>query len=113
MAPRWDRLATDEVNGYEDTLRRFLGTHLGIGESFLAKVIEETKGKAERDKFVAAVKGQGFDFVEGFEVKIETDDAGKTTVRISYEKPKDDKQPGFKYDEIVPQEVIERMILPE
>jgi len=113
MAPRWDKLAMDEAKGYEDTLRRFLGTHLGIGESFLAKVIEETKGKTERDKFVAAVNGHGFDFVEGFEVKIETDDVGKTTVRISYEKQKDDKQPGFKFDEIVPQEVIERMILPK
>ena len=115
-APRWDKLANDPSKHYEDTLRRYLGTHQGIGESFIAKLIEETKGiegPEGRNAFVSALDNKGFGFVEGFNVRIETDNAGKRTVRISYEKPADAKQPGFKFDEVVPEEVIQRMILSE
>ena len=115
-APRWAELANDPSKHYEDTLRRYLGTHQVIGESFMAKLIEETKGiegSGGRNAFVAALDNKGFGFVEGFSVRIETDDAGKRTVRISYEKPADAKQPGFKFDEVVPEEVIQRMILSE
>jgi hypothetical protein len=115
-APRWDKLVNEPGKHYEDTLRRFMGTHQGIAESFMAKLIEETKGidgSEGRDAFVAALDNKGFGFVEGFNVRIETDNAGKRTVRISYEKPADAKQPGFKFDEIVPEEVLQKMILSE
>jgi len=53
-----------------------LGSHLSVTESFLAKIIENTKGVAERDSFVAALGNQGFGFVEGYDVKIEKDESG-------------------------------------
>ncbi|MBI3685434.1 histidine phosphatase family protein [Candidatus Azambacteria bacterium] len=112
VAPRWDKLAQDESKKHEDTLKRFLGTHQGIGESFLAKVIEETKGKAERDAFVSALNNQGFDFAEGFDVEIQTSTGENQKVRISFKKEKDGETI-FEYDEIVPKEMIESLILSE
>lgn len=109
IAPRWDTLAQDNDKNYEDTLKRFLGTHQGIGESFLAKVIEQTKGSAERDAFVSALGNQGFDFAEGFDVKIETTNDETQNIYISFKKERDGKVL-FEYDEIVPMEVIEGFI---
>ncbi len=109
IAPRWDKLAQDKDKNYKDTLKRFLGTHQGIGESFLAKIIEQTKGKAERDAFVSALGNQGFDFAEGFDVKIETIDDKTQNIHVSFKKEKDG-QVIFEYDEIVPEEVIESFI---
>src|SRR3989344_9312396 len=42
IAPRFNELAQDKDKNYEDTMKRFLGSHQGVLESFLAKVIEET-----------------------------------------------------------------------
>lgn len=109
VASRWDDLVQDKDKNYDKILKRFLGTHQGIGESFLAKIIEQTKGEAERDAFVLALNNQGFDFTEGFDVKIETTDDKTQNIRISFKKEKDG-QNIFEYDEIVPREVIESLI---
>ncbi len=110
IAPRFDKLAQDEKKTVEDTMKRFLGTHQGIGESFLAKVIEKTKGVAMRDAFVSALNNQGFGYAEGFDVQIETIDGKKQSVRISFKKEKDGKTL-FEFNETVPKELIEEMIL--
>ena len=112
IAPRWDKLAQDENKNYEDTLKRFLGTHQGIGESFLAKVIEKTKGEAERNTFVSSLNNQGFDFAEGFDVKIETVGDKDQNIHISFKKEKDGKVL-FEYDEIVSADIIDSLILTE
>lgn len=110
IAPRWDNLAQDENKSYGDTLKRFFSTHQGIAESFLAKIIEQTKGKEERDAFVTALGNKGFDYAEGFNVEISTVGGKEQRVRISYKKEKDGKTL-FAYDEIVPKEKIEGLIL--
>lgn len=110
IAPRWDKLAQDESKDYKDTLKRFFGTHQGIGESFLAKIIEQTKGKVERDAFVSVLGNQGFDFAEGFDVKIETVDDKTQNIHILFKKEKEG-QIVFEYDEIVPREIIEGFIM--
>lgn len=112
VAERWDKLAQDESKNYEDTLKRFLGTHQGVAESFLAKVIEKTKGEVERDAFVRALNNQGFDFVEGFEVEIDTIDGQEQKIRISFKKEKDRKVL-YSYNEIISSEVIDSLILEE
>lgn len=112
IAERWDELAQDESKNYEDTLKRFFGTHQGVAESFLAKIIEQTKGKGERDVFISALNNQGFDFVEGFEVEIDTIDGQEQKIRISFKKEKDGEVL-YEYSEIVPSEIIDNMILKE
>lgn len=109
IAPRWNELVQDESKKYKDTLKRFLCTHQGVAESFLMKIIEKTKGKAERDVLAAALNNQGFDYTEGFDVEIENNIEGKQEVRIIFKKEKDGKV-AFEYDEIVPIEIIENLI---
>ncbi|MEI6650108.1 MAG: hypothetical protein WCL23_01590 [Candidatus Moraniibacteriota bacterium] len=77
----WDQLVAQdafrvasgkESKGYTETLERFFGSHQGIGESFLAKLIETTKGVEERNAFVESLGNVGFGDVEGFTVDIMT-----------------------------------------
>lgn len=110
IAKRWDELVQDEKKDYEDTLKRFMGTHQGVAESFLAKIIEKTKGKSERDLFVSILNNQGFDYAEGFDVKIETIDGNDQQVRISFKKEKDGEVV-FAYNEIVSKEILDSLIL--
>ena len=110
IAKRWDELVQDEKKDYEDTLKRFMGTHQGVAESFLAKIIEKTKGKSERDLFVSILNNQGFDYAEGFGVKIETIDGNDQQVRISFKKEKDGEVV-FAYNEIVSKEILDSLIL--
>ena len=46
IAPRWNKTAESNKDEYPDaSMKRFLSSHTGVLESFLAKVIEETKDK--------------------------------------------------------------------
>jgi len=111
IAPRFDELVKDKGNGYGDTLKRFLCTHLGIAESFLAKIIEKTKGNGERDRFVSVLNNQGFDFTEGFDVNIETMNGDSQQIHISFNKIKDGETI-FEYNEVVPKRIIDILIHP-
>lgn len=110
IAGRWDKLVQDESKNYKDTLRRLFGTHQGVAESFLAKIIEQTRGKSERDVFVSALGNQGFDFAEGFRIQIDTIDGQGQKLRISFKKEKEGEKV-YEYDEIVPREVIDNLVL--
>lgn len=50
-------------------LERYLGTHSGITEFFLAKIIEKTEGLEKRDEFIKFL-GNGFKETEGMKVEI-------------------------------------------
>jgi broad specificity phosphatase PhoE len=86
VGDRWYELVNDEQKHYEETMERFLGSHGGVTESFLLKVIEKIKGVAERDRFVSII-GNQFDFLEGFDVEVvkRTKDEDPV-VRIKYTK---------------------------
>lgn len=106
IAPRFDKLAHDEEKEYENVMYRFMGTHQGVGECFLSKIIEKTKGVSERDRFVEVIEHGGFDFSEGFKVDITTPSGGTSpTVRISYAKDIGNEDV-FEFDEEVPLETI-------
>jgi len=105
IAPRWDVLVRDDQKKYSDTLKRFLSTHQGIGESFLAKVIEKTHGIETRDAFVAALDNQGFEFAEGFQVQLKNTSQGTLEIEVSFRKEKDGKT-SFEYNGVVSQDII-------
>lgn len=109
IAPRFDALVADPKKTYADTMERFLGTHQGVAESFLAKVIEKTKGIAERDRFVVALGNTGFGFTEGFGVDIQTFKDGKRTIHLSFKK-ENSEGGDFVFDEDVPMEVVDTIV---
>lgn len=111
IAPRWDELVNDKEKHYEPVMERFFGTHQSIQESFLAKLIEMMKGVEERDKFIRLVKNKGFDYAEGFEVEIVTKE-GETqpSIHINYKKDGEAMEDNFVFDEILPLEILEKII---
>ncbi|MEY2664611.1 MAG: hypothetical protein RIT04_419 [Candidatus Parcubacteria bacterium] len=110
VAPRWNDLVKDEQKGYEPILERFLGTHQSMQESFLAKLLEVTKGTEERDRFAQVIGGKGFGYSEGFEVEIVTKEGDPTpSVRITYKKEGKTPETSFDFDETVSLETIEEI----
>jgi len=61
---------TNKYESQGNQLERYLGTHQGVMESFVAKVLEKTKGTEERDRFFAAVGAAGFAETQGVKVEI-------------------------------------------
>jgi broad specificity phosphatase PhoE len=114
ISKKWDKLVQDDKKEYSDTLERFFGTHQGVNESFLAKVIEVTKGIEYRNKFVEVLNNQGFDTTEGFDVHILNNGTDEPVVHIYYKKEigeNNDKKLLFEFDEEVSRDVIESLIL--
>jgi broad specificity phosphatase PhoE len=110
VADRWHELVNDEKKQYEEMMERFLGSHGGVTESFLLKVVEKTKGVAERDKLLTVI-GNQFDFLEGFDVEVVKGAKDeKPSVRVKYEKKDTKGGEPYKFDEVVPIEVIEEII---
>lgn len=109
IAPRFDALVVDPKKTYADTMERFLGTHQGVAESFLAKVIEKTKGATERDRFVAALGEEGFDFAEGFSMDIRSFANRERKLHLTFKKEKEDGE-GFVFDEDVPMAVVDEIV---
>ncbi len=111
VADRWYELVNDEKKQYEATLERFLGSHGGVTESFLLKVVEKIKGKDERDRLLSVI-GNQFDFLEGFDVQIDKKGSGDTpAIRIKYKKSDKEGKEIFNFDEEVSAEVLKQIIL--
>jgi broad specificity phosphatase PhoE len=108
-ADAWGKLLDDQPDKYDSNkLERFLGTHQGVSESFLAKVIEKTKGVAERDRLVEVLNQRGFDYNEGFEVDIKGSGDNKT-VRIAYRKELPSGEI-YSFNEELPNEVLDEIV---
>lgn len=84
IAPRWQKLVSDESKNYTDTLERYMGTHASIGEAFLAKVIEVTEGLEARNDFINKYPN-GFTYLQGFEVEILKNNEENIPVKILFE----------------------------
>ncbi len=109
VAPRWDDLVNDEAKKYEPTMSRFFATHQGMQESFLAKVIELSKGIEERDRFIQAIENKGFDYAEGFEAEITTKDTSEPVVHISFKKEGQIPESTFEFDENISINILEKI----
>jgi len=92
ISDRWDNLVQNSQKNYDDTLERYFGTHLSVGECFLARVIEETEGKERRDEFIQALNNQGFDYNEGFDLEILKQNEARPIVHIFFKKELDDQK---------------------
>jgi len=108
---RWDELVKEKK--YQPTLERYLGSHMGVTESFLAKVIEKTKGIEERNKFVQVLNNQGFDFVEGFKVEILNRPGGdleNPEIMVTYQKKDKEGKVIFDFQKKIDKELVEEII---
>lgn len=107
-AGRFDELV--QAGGYDDTMRRFLGTHLLVGESFLARLLEKARGPEERDRFIKTI-GNGFNFVEGFQIEIDTPTVGgEPVVNLHYQgAPRPDVEP-YEVELSLTKELLQEMV---
>jgi hypothetical protein len=108
IAPRFDSLVREK--GYNDEMKRFFGSHQGVLESFLAKVIEKTKGREELVQFVKAVNNQGFGFGVGFKIEIVNQEDEAPVIKISYEKQGESPDSSFAFNEEISRSLIKNII---
>ena len=106
ISPRWSGIVNDKSEKYTPVLERYLGTHQGMQESFIAKLLEKTDGVAARDAFVASLGNVGFDYIEGFEVKISTNPNGEISVDASYKS----KDPKISFNKRIPKALIAEIV---
>lgn len=112
VAKNFDKLyqSTVEEERATNELQRFFGSHQGVTESFLAKVIEKVKGIHERDRFVKILGNQGFDFSEGFQIEVlHTDGSDDPKINICFKKEKGGEV--FEFNEEVSLEDVKELII--
>ncbi|MCX6744471.1 MAG: hypothetical protein NTX82_03025 [Candidatus Parcubacteria bacterium] len=109
VAPRWDKLVADDKNKYTKIMERYLGSHQGITEMFLAKVIELIKGVEERNLFQIALNNEGFGFVEGYQVQIINKAGEKSKVYVFYKK-EDDGKIVYQFNQEITPQILDQII---
>ena len=111
ILPRWSELVTEKPDQYNKVLERFMGTHQGIGESFLAKIIELTEGEERRNQFVKSLSGKGFDFVEGFKVYVADQNKQQPKLMIEYKHTdKEDQSNNFEFIRVINYLLLDEII---
>ena len=80
----FNRIASqkEDYEEFGNQLERYLTTHQGVVEGFLAKVLEEKEGVEKRDEFIKAVGG-GFKELHGIHVEI-VNNGSEQKIRIDY-----------------------------
>lgn len=106
VSGQWDKLV--KKGKYEDSkLERFLGSHGGVVESFLLKVIEKTKGIRERDRLLNIMPHQ-FEYTEG--IKITIKNRGQTIHVLFKKENANNPKENFIFDEDISLEIIDEII---
>jgi len=106
----FDKLVEEKGSDFGNKMERFLGSHSGVLESFLIRVIEKTRGAEEAEKFAQAVP-EGFDFSEGFSAKITTKTKGsEPTIQIKYNRKDADSKDVYDFAENVPLSVVQEIM---
>jgi len=109
IAPSWNKLVENKDKKYNDTLERYLSTHQGICESFLAKVIEKTEGIEEKNKFITSIGSQGFDYAEGFDIEIKINNTDDPIIEVKFKKDLKDGS-GYSFKNKISRSLIEEII---
>lgn len=60
---------TEKYEEFGNQLERYFGTHQGIVELFMAKVIEKKEGIEKRNEYISSI-GEGFAHTEGIRIEI-------------------------------------------
>ncbi|MFA6553863.1 MAG: hypothetical protein WCT27_05575, partial [Patescibacteria group bacterium] len=114
VAGNFDKIISDDSKReeYGKVLERFLGSHAGVVDAFLTKLVERIKGPAERDKLVEILgHGAGFDTGEGFDVEIDNlPGQSEPQVRVKYSKQDKEGKDLFEFDEIIPQDLLKQLV---
>ncbi|MEI7621627.1 MAG: hypothetical protein WCJ51_03750 [Candidatus Moraniibacteriota bacterium] len=99
------------VKKYDKVLQRLLPNHMGVGECFLAKVIELAEGTEKRNEFVEILKKDGFDYVEYFKVFIveHKNDGQKVFVEYRH-KNKETGEQDFEFVQGIEPSLIENIL---
>lgn len=87
LLPRWEEIvATDpkRLTKAQKELQRFFGSHQGVTESFLMKLIEKTEGAAGVEAFIGSLQdSNGFNVSEGFSIEI-TEDGERPMLTVTF-----------------------------
>ena len=105
------RLSTSIKNNENKDLNfeRFLGTHGGVVESFLLKVIEKVKGVEERNRLLDFMPNQ-FDYTEGIDITLANEGSNQTMHILFKKEDKKNREKNFVFDEDIPLTVIDDII---
>lgn len=108
-SPRWNKLVNDPEKNYEENLDRFFGSHQGVIESFLYKIVSDNKVKADLIANSLSPKG-GFDFVEGITIDvIQKDPTEDPEIVLEFSKKTEDGL-NFQLKENISTEKLEKII---
>lgn len=64
-------------------IERYLGTHQGNGEAFLAKVLNKIQGEQAVNEFIAQSPA-GFNETDGFAIEIKTGSDNRQEITLNY-----------------------------
>lgn len=105
VGDNFNRIAskTDKYEKYGNQLERYLGTHQGVTESFVAKVLEKIGGVEKRDEFVKSIGG-GFGETQGIHLEI-INSGNEQEIKIDYEI--NGKKESVKIDRSILRDIIE------
>lgn len=112
VAGNFDKLAQDPEKQaeYGKVLERFLGSHSGVVDAFLVKVVEKLQGTAARDGLVQKMRA-GFNTGEGYDITIDTiPGEDEPRIHLKFSREHEDPEQAITVDETIPLEVIHEII---
>ena len=85
IGDNFNRIASKDgkYEEFGNQLERYLATHQGVAEGFVAKILEETQGPEKRDEFISSV-GSGFKETEGIHLEIQNN-GNHQEITITYQ----------------------------
>lgn len=112
VAGNFDKLMQDpeKQEEYGKILERFLGSHAGVVDAFLVKVVEKLHGVEARDELVKKMPG-GFNTAEGYDITIDTI-PGETDPRVhlKFTRENDDPEKAIEIDETISLDTLHEII---
>ena len=88
-----------------------MGSHAGVIDAFLCKLIDKVKGHDELNRLMNALNHQGFEFAEGFDLKINNySDQENPTLRVKFVKENENGEIVYEFDKEVKLKILDEII---